>query len=215
MNQLMSSRPLVSTYRAAAVLGALVLSEAPRYGNSTSTGAFHTAPALGGGLLILPWFWYLVTRSHKDRSVRTVAQRRRCAWHMWEALLVVAAIFAIVTILRAGIHLIAPLTVATVTGAVAVVWTATDLAFAMLRQDRATPLLRLRWLTVTPGCLLGLVATFMAFGDTWATLLFGCFSSGLGALLCDLWASMPRSSSPGRTTSVIATPRWDASHDPP
>jgi hypothetical protein len=173
-----------------------VLSEAPRYGSSVSTGAFHTAPALGGGLLILPWFWHLVTRSRKDRPTHTVAQRRQRAWRTWEVLLVVAAIFAIVTIIRAGIQLIAPLTVATVTGAVAVAWTTTDLAFAMLRQDRAMPLLRLRWLTVPPGCLLGFVATFMAFGDTWATLLFGCFSSGLGALLCDLWASVPKVATP-------------------
>jgi hypothetical protein len=191
MNQLLSSRPVVSALRATAVLGALVLSEAPRYGNSTSTGAFHTAPALGGGLLILPWFWYLVTRSHKDRSVRTVAQRRHSAWHTWEALLVVAAVFAITAIVRAGIHFIAPLTVATVVAAVGVIWTSTGLAFAMLREDRTMPLLRLRWLTVTPGCLLGLVLSFLVFGDSWVTLLFGCFSTGLGALLCDLWASVP------------------------
>jgi hypothetical protein len=39
---------------------------------------------------------------------------------------------------------------------------------------------------------LGLVLTFLLIGDTWATLLFGCFSTGLGALLCDLWASVPQ-----------------------
>jgi hypothetical protein len=207
MNNLLSSRPLVSAYRAAAVLGALVLSEAPRYGSSASTGAFHTAPAIGGGLLVLPWFWHLVTRSRKDRSTRTVAQRRLRAWHMWETLLVVATIFAITTLTRAGIHLVAPLAVATIAGAVAVVWTTTGLALAMLREDRATPALRLRWLTVTPGCLLGLVASFMAFGDTWATLLFGCFASGLGTLLCDVWASVPDVATP---TSGLSTRPSDA-----
>ena len=64
-------------------------------------------------------------------------------------------------------------------------------ALAMLRQDRTGALLRLRWLTVTPGSLLGLLLTYLALGDTWATLLFGCFSTGLGALLCDLWAPVP------------------------
>jgi hypothetical protein len=36
--------------------------------------------------------------------------------------------------------------------------------------------------------VLGLALAFLLIGDTWATLLFGCFATGLGALLCDLWA---------------------------
>jgi undecaprenyl pyrophosphate phosphatase UppP len=181
-----------SVSSATPVLGALVLSEAPRYAGSAHTAAFHTAPALVGGLLVLPWFWRLVTRSRKDKPTRSVKQRHQQAWRAWEMLLVVVALFAIATVAGAGIHLIAPLTLATLSLAIAVVWTATGTAFAMLRQDHAKPLLRLRWLTVTPGCLLGLAVAFTVFGDTWATLLFGCFSAGLGALLCDLWASVSR-----------------------
>jgi hypothetical protein len=174
--------------RAAAVLGTLILSEAPRYGDSARTSAFHTFPAAVGILLIMPGFLLLVTMSRKDLPRPAVAQRRQLAWRAWRALLVAAPLLAIATVIGAGIHLLAPLTLCTVGLFVTVVWTSTRTAFAMLRQDRTGPLLRLRWLTVTPGCLLGLVLTFLLIGDTWATLLFGCFSTGLGALLCDLWA---------------------------
>lgn len=187
------SSPALRAYKVAAVMGALVLSEAPRYGDLARKDVFHTAPAVVGGLLILPWLWRLSTRSRNDRPTRTVAQQRRRAWRTWVALLLVASLFAITTIARAGIHFTAPLTVATIGTAVAVVWTATGFALAMLRRDHATPLLRMRWLAVTPGCLLGPVVTFAALGDTWATLLFGCFSAGLGALLCDLWTAPPPS----------------------
>jgi hypothetical protein len=174
--------------RAAAVLGTLVLSEAPRYGGSARTSAFHPVPAAVGILLILPGFLRLVTRSRKDLPRPAVAQRRQLAWCAWRTLLVAAPLLAIATVIGAGIHLVAPLTLCTVGMFVTVVWTSTGMAFTMFRQDRAGPLLRLRWLTVTPGCLLGLALTFLLLGDTWATLLFGCFSTGLGALLCDLWA---------------------------
>jgi hypothetical protein len=184
-------RLFASARSAAAVLGALVLSEAPRYGDLARKDAFHTSPAIVGGLLILPWFWHLSTRSRKDRPTRTVAQWRRRAWRTWMALLVIASIFAITTIARAGIHLTAPLIIATFGTAVAVVWTATSFALALRRQDHAAPIRRLLWLTVPPGCLLGPTITFVALGDTWATLLFGCFSTGLGALLCDLWTPAP------------------------
>jgi hypothetical protein len=184
-------RLFASACTAAAVVGALVLSEAPRYGDLARKDAFHTGPAIVGGLLILPWFWRLSIRSRKDRPTRTVAQQRRRAWRTWVALLVVASTLAITTIARAGIQLTAPLVIATFGTAVAVVWTSTSLALALLRQDRAAPIRRLRWLTVTPGCLLGPAITFAALGDTWATLLFGCFSTGLGALLCDVWAPAP------------------------
>jgi hypothetical protein len=194
MKRISSPRPLLTAYRAAAALGGLVLSEAPRYGQLAYTGAFHLVPALAGGLLILPWSWHLVTSSRKDRRTGTLDQQRLCAWRTWQALLVLAAGFAVATLARAPIQLIAPLTLATVACALAVVWSATSLALAMLREDRATAVLRLRWLTVTPGCLLGLLASFTTLGDTWATLLFGCFSSGLGVLLCDVWASVPKPS---------------------
>lgn len=174
--------------RAAAVLGALVLSEAPRYGGSAHTSAFHPVPATIGILLILPGFLRLVTRSRKDLPRPAVAQRRDLAWRTWVALLIVAPLLAVATVVGAGIHLLAPLTLCTVGLFVTVIWTSTKLALAMLRQDRTGRLLRLRWLMVTPGCLLGLVFTYLVLGDTWATLLFGCFSTGLGALLCDLWA---------------------------
>ncbi len=186
-------RLLARALTAAAVLGALVLSEAPRYGDLARKGAFHTRPAILGGLLILPWLWRLSTRSRKDRPTRTVAQLRHRASRTWVALLVIASIFAITTIARAGIQLTAPLIIATFGIAVAVVCAATSLALALLRQDPAAPICRLRWLTVTPGCLLGSAITFAALGDTWATLLFGCFSTGLGFLLCDLWAPAPLS----------------------
>jgi hypothetical protein len=182
----------VHRYRAAAVLGALVLSEAPRYGGSAHTSAFHAAPAAAGILLILPGFLRLVTRSRKDLPTLAVAQRRRLAWRAWGTLLAATGLFAIATVAGAGIHVLAPLTLCTVGLLVAVVWTSTGMALAMLRQDRTGSLLRLRWLTVTPGCLLGLLLTYLVLGDTWATLLFGCFSTGLGALLCDLWASVPQ-----------------------
>lgn len=174
--------------RVAAVLGTLVLSEAPRYGGSAHSSAFHPVPAAVGILLILPGFLRLVTGSRKDLPRAVVAQRRQLAWRAWGTLLVVAPLLAVATVIGAGIHLLAPLTLCTVGLFVTVVWTSTCMAFAMLRQDRTGPLLRLRWLTVTPGCLLGLALTFLLIGDTWATLLFGCFSTGLGALLCDLWA---------------------------
>jgi hypothetical protein len=174
--------------RAATLLGTLILSEAPRYGSSAHSSAFHTVPAAVGILLILPGFLRLVTRSRKERPRPTVAQRRQLAWRAWATLLVVAPLLAIATVTGAGIHLLAPLTLCIVELFVTVVWTSTGMAFAMLRHDRTGPLLRLRWLTVTPGCLLGLVLTYLLIGDTWATLLFGCFSTGLGALMCDLWA---------------------------
>lgn len=182
----------VHPYRAVAVLGALMLSEAPRYGGSTHTAAFHTAPAAVGILLILPGFRRLVTRSRKDTPTPALAQRRHLAWRAWGTLLVAAALLAIATVAGTGINLLAPLTLSTVGLLGTVVWTSTGTAFAMLREDRTGSLLRLRWLTVTPGCLLGLVLTFLVWGDTWATLLFGSFSTGLGALLCDLWASVPQ-----------------------
>jgi hypothetical protein len=181
-------------YRAATVLGALVLTEAPRYGGSAHTPAFHTAPAAVGILLILPGFWRLVTRSRKDTPTPSMAQRRHLAWRVWVTLLVAAALLAIATVAEAGIHLLAPLTLCTVGLLGTIVWTSTGMALAMLREDRTGPVPRLRWLTVTPGCLLGLVLTLLIFGDTWATLLVGCFSTGLGALLCDLWASVPQGS---------------------
>ena len=115
-------------------------------------------------------------------------RQRHLAWRAWGTLLVVAPLLAVATIIGAGIHLLAPLTICTVGLFVTVVWTSTGTAFAMLRQDQTGALLRLRWLTVTPGCLLGLTLAFLLIGDTWATLLFRCFSTGLGALLCDLWA---------------------------
>lgn len=176
---------------AAAVLGTLVLSEAPRYGGSARTSAFHTVPAAVGILLILPGFLRIVTRSRKDLSTASVRQRRDLAWHAWGVLLIAAPLLAITTVFGAGIHFLAPLTLCTVGLFFTVVWASTGLALTMLRRDRTGPLLRLRWLTVTPGCLLGLVLTFLLIGDTWATFLFGCFSTGLGALLCDLWASVP------------------------
>jgi hypothetical protein len=181
----------IHPYRAAAVLGALVLSEAPRYGGSAHTAAFHTAPAAAGILLILPGFLRLVTRSRKDMPTLAVAQRRRLAWRAWGTLLAATVLFATATVAGAGIHLLAPLSLCTVGLLGAVIWTSTGMALAMLRQDRTGALLRLRWLTVTPGSLLGLLLTYLALGDTWATLLFGCFSTGLGALLCDLWAPVP------------------------
>jgi hypothetical protein len=182
----------VRRYTAAVVLGALVLSEAPHYGESARTPTFHTAPAAAGIVLILPGFWRLVTRSRKAIPTPAVAQRRLLAWRAWGMLLVAASLFAIATVAGAGIHLLAPLTLCTVSLFVAVIWTSTVTAFAMLRQDRSGPLPRLRWLTVTPGCLLGPALSFLVLGDTWATLLFGCFSTGLGALLCDLWLSVPK-----------------------
>jgi hypothetical protein len=181
----------VHPHRAAAVLGALVLSEAPRYGASTHTAAFHSAPAALGSLLILPGLQRLLTRSRKDMPTPTVAQRRRRAWRTWGTLLATSTLFAVATAVGAGIHILAPLTLCTVGLFVAVVWTSTWLAVAMLRQDHTGPLLRLRWLTVTPGCLLGLILAYILSGDTWATLLFGCFATGLGTLLCDLWAPVP------------------------
>jgi hypothetical protein len=174
--------------RAAAVLGTLVLSEAPRYGGSARTSAFHPVPAAVGILLILPGFLRLVTRSRKDLPRPAAAQRRQLAWRAWRTLLVAAPLLAIATVTGAGIHLLAPLTLCTVGLFVTVVWTSTGMALAMFRQDQTGALLRLRWLTITPGCLLGLALTFLLIGDTWATLLFGCFSTGLGALLCDLLA---------------------------
>jgi hypothetical protein len=136
----------------------------------------------------MPGFLRLVTRSRKDLPMPAVAQRRQLAWRAWRTLLIVAPLLAFATVIGAGIHLLAPLTLCTVGLFVTVVWTSTGMAFVMLRQDQTGPLRRLRWLTVSPGCLLGLVLTFLLIGDTWATLLFGCFSTGLGALLCDLWA---------------------------
>jgi hypothetical protein len=174
--------------RVAAVLGTLVLSEAPRYGGSAQASAFHTVPATVGILLILPGFLRLVTRSRKELPTPTAMQRRDLAWRTWGTLLVVAPLLAIATFIGADIHLLAPLTLCTVGLFVTVVWSSTSMAFAMLRQDQTGPLLRLRWLTVTPACLLGLALTFLLIGDTWTTLLFGCFATGLGALLCELWA---------------------------
>ncbi len=186
----------VHPYRVAAVLGALVLSEAPRYGSSVHTAAFHAAPAVAGILLILPGFWRLVTRSRKTQPTHSITQQRQLVWRTWGTLLAATALLAITTVAGGGIPLLAPLILCTVGLLVAVVWTSTDLALAMLRRDPTGPLLRLRWLTVTPGCVLGLVLTFLVLGDTWATLLFGCFSTGLGALLCDLWASVPYVAAP-------------------
>jgi hypothetical protein len=182
----------IRPYRAAAVLGVLVLSEAPRYGGSAHTSAFHAAPAVAGTLLILPGFLRLVTRPRRDVATPAVTERRRLAWRTWGTLLITVALFAVATIAGSGVNLRAPLTLCIVGLLFAVTWTATGLAVAMLRQDLHGPLLRLRWLTVTPGCLLGPVLSFLVLGDTWATLLFGCFSTGLGALLCDLWTAVPQ-----------------------
>lgn len=182
----------VRPYRASAVLGVLVLSEAPRYGDAAHTSAFHAAPAVAGILLILPGFLLLVSRSRRDIPKPALTERRHLAWRTWRTLLIVVALFAVATVARAGINLRAPLTLCIVGLLFAVTWTSTGLAVAMLRQDPRGPLLRLRWLTVTPGCLLGSVLSFLVLGDTWATLLFGCFSTGLGALLCDLWTTVPQ-----------------------
>jgi hypothetical protein len=180
--------------RTAAVLGALALSDAPRYETSTHAPAFHTAVAVVGVLLILPWFWQLVTRSRSSKSKPSVAQRRKSTWSAWWMLLLVAVIFAIATVAEASIYLLAPLSLCTFGLLLTVVCASTGTALAMLRQDHTGALWCLRWLAITPACLLGLTLSFLLFGDSWVTLLFGCFSTGLGALLCDLWAPAPQSS---------------------
>jgi cytochrome b561 len=183
----------VHPHRASAVLGALALSDAPRYETSAHTPAFHTAVAVVGILLILPWFWRLVTRSRSSKSKPSVAQRRTSAWSAWWTLLLVAVIFAVATVAEASIYLLAPLSLCTFGLLLTVVCTSTGTALAMLRQDHPGPLRCLQWLTITPACLLGLTLSFLLFGDSWVTLLFGCFSTGLGALLCDLWAPTSQS----------------------
>jgi hypothetical protein len=174
------------------MLGAVALSDAPRYETYAHAPAFHTAIAVVGILLILPWFWQLVTRSRSGKSKPSTAQRRKLAWSAWWMLLLVTVIFAIATVAEASIYLLAPLSLCTFGLLLTVVCASTGTALAMLRQDHTGLMCGLRWLTITPACMLGLTFSFLLFADSWVTLLFGCFSTGLGALLCDLWAPTPQ-----------------------
>lgn len=184
-----------------ATIGALLLADAPAY--SARAGAAeqgNTTLAIVGALLITPWAAYQLRlmRHQANRQRAGLPSLHEAAVSRWRWLLTLAGMYCVGAAADAPIHVTAPLALATVGLAAALLWRILVLSLALTRSESSRRWLRLGWLGLMP-CSLGCMAgAFLLAGDSWITLLLGCICSGAGPLAAArvLHARRPHTAAP-------------------
>jgi hypothetical protein len=179
--------------RCSGLLGMVALSYAPTYGTNADGGRNFNVPLAVAGTALAA-IWLLHRLAHLPGLRVRVVARELCAWRRstmryWQALTVCALTFTLLWLCRVPVRLAAIFAIATVVMGICLLANLGGLSLALLYRDRSRPLYALRWLTLPPASLVGIVVMLELDPGSSATLLIGCLGAYLGALLggCPLW----------------------------
>ncbi len=172
------------TFGTCAIIGALLLADAPSYSSHPGEGQqANAALAIAGVVLMAPWLLYLVgliPRRARQRRRDDLPHLHTAVWRRWQWLIVCTCLFGAAGLVRAPVHLTAPLALTTLGLATALIWRTLILSLALARQRQSRSAARLGWLALAPCSLAAMLGAFLLAGDSWITLLLGCVCSCAG-----------------------------------